>query len=339
MQSSTRRRWFQFSPLALLALMVLVALLCALVVAPARRQHDAVQRILDRGGYVTYDFEPEVGTPVPGPFYTPKPPGPVWLRAIVGDDYFQSVRSVDFHVFDNSDSDDVADVVRAVTAFPRLESLELCSSKIADEDLKAISKLTSLKRLSIRSHRRVPSPITAVGLSYLANLHELEHLEIEGSFGDDALDAISGLNKLRSLQITAPITDAGMVHLARLEQLERLWIDPKHDLDDETEMDFEAISFSDTIDYYCSCLDMDRDPSCDAMLVLHGVTEKTNLKLHLRGPLRDVIDQALEPYGLGFRITKRRFFLTSRAEAIEARKGITDLRKRLPSLTDVRVAW
>jgi hypothetical protein len=339
MQSSTRRRWFQFSTLGLLALMVLVALLCAFVVAPARSQRDAVQRILDRGGYVTYDFEPQLGTPVSGPFYTPQPPGPVWLRAIVGDDYFQSVRSVYFSSLYKPD--DVSDIVIAALAFPDLESLELSSHTIADEDLRAISTLTSLRRLSLQTNNGLDraAPITAAGLAHLANLHELESLTIDGSFSDDALAALSGLSKLRSLHIEAPITDDGMIHLRRLEQLERLSIDSDHDLEGEMEMDCDDISFSDVLDYYCACLDIRRDPSCDAILELHGITENTNIDVHLNGPRRVVIDQTLEPHNLGFCITKRRFFLTSRSDAIAARQGITDLRRQLPNLTDVRVPW
>jgi hypothetical protein len=74
-----RRRWFRFSLRMLLVVVTLLCVWLGIQVNAARRQREAVAEILKAGGTVSYDY---------------KPPGPVWGRNAIGDDYFQTVNAV-----------------------------------------------------------------------------------------------------------------------------------------------------------------------------------------------------------------------------------------------------
>ena len=80
--SKPRRRWFQYS---LRTLFVLVTVLCvclAVTANRARRQREAVKAIESVGGQVRYEYQYVSGQ---------EPPGPEWLRELIGDEYFVSV--------------------------------------------------------------------------------------------------------------------------------------------------------------------------------------------------------------------------------------------------------
>ncbi|HEV7221052.1 MAG TPA: hypothetical protein VGN42_00025 [Pirellulales bacterium] len=121
------RRWLQ---VRLSTLLIFVALLCMFLgwqANQARRQRHVVAVIEKLGGSVEYDYQYPAGPwrNVLDVDYTwdcdrsAKPPGPKWLRGLIGDEYF----------------------VRVVSA--NLFSAEV----VSDDDLKAIGKLTSLREL------------------------------------------------------------------------------------------------------------------------------------------------------------------------------------------------
>ena len=65
--------------------MVLVTVLCVwlgLVSERARKQREAVEAIEKVGGAVRYEYQSKSGQ---------EPPGPKWLRELVGEEYFVSV--------------------------------------------------------------------------------------------------------------------------------------------------------------------------------------------------------------------------------------------------------
>ena len=57
----------------------------------ARKQRAAVDWIEKAGGSVFYDYQPDPSGDIPAA----KPPGPAWLRKLLGDDYFADVTSVE----------------------------------------------------------------------------------------------------------------------------------------------------------------------------------------------------------------------------------------------------
>ena len=59
----------------------------------ARKQKDAVDAIQSLGGSVVYYYQQIAPVSAGGGFTTAKPPGPTWLRRILGDEYFVKVYS------------------------------------------------------------------------------------------------------------------------------------------------------------------------------------------------------------------------------------------------------
>ena len=93
-----RHRWFQYSLRSFLVLLTALAVWLGIVVNRAREQREAVKAIEALGGAVAYDWQQDI-PPGTFPFYSPvasQPPGPAWLRRIVGDDFFQNASQVNF---------------------------------------------------------------------------------------------------------------------------------------------------------------------------------------------------------------------------------------------------
>ena len=88
-----KRRWLQFS---LRTLFVVVTLLCVwlgIIVIQAREQRLAVEAIRAVGGFAHYTYQYSAPTGVlrwPKVLGNPPPPlpGPVWLRKLIGPEYF-----------------------------------------------------------------------------------------------------------------------------------------------------------------------------------------------------------------------------------------------------------
>src|SRR4029078_6454612 len=95
------RRWFRFGLRTLLAGVTVFCIWLGFQVNAARRQHAAVQAILQAGGRVASDYQ-MVPVPVaPDDFNindAAMPRTPSWLGSIFGDDFFCNVIYVGFSV-------------------------------------------------------------------------------------------------------------------------------------------------------------------------------------------------------------------------------------------------
>src|SRR4051794_14492552 len=88
-----RRRWLQFSLRTLLIVISLFAGWLAVQVNRAHRSQAAIAAIRQFGGQVQYDYETGAdGLPVKNAL----PPGPAWLRNLIGVEYFANVKAVEF---------------------------------------------------------------------------------------------------------------------------------------------------------------------------------------------------------------------------------------------------
>ena len=88
------RRLFRFSLRTMLALMVVFSLWLGGKVNRARQQKAAVEWVRRTGGFVIYDYEILLLTPLPITDSERKPPGPQWLHDLIGVDYFATVEYV-----------------------------------------------------------------------------------------------------------------------------------------------------------------------------------------------------------------------------------------------------
>ncbi|MEQ8790013.1 MAG: hypothetical protein RIC55_27200 [Pirellulaceae bacterium] len=117
----------------------------------ARRAHDqrlGVAAVEEVGGSVLYDFEADgLG----------QPPGPVWLRSLIGDDFFCRVEIVMFWNPQTGDDD-----LRHLHRFSAVREVYLDRTRITDAGLRHLEHLTSLRLLAIEE-----TAVTEEGLARL----------------------------------------------------------------------------------------------------------------------------------------------------------------------------
>jgi hypothetical protein len=130
----------------------------------ARRQRATVDALAKRGWVVYYDWavSPDDSDLLPrtedkiwvltANVEDPQPPGPSWLRNLLGVDFF-------------------AHAVRAYQTSPN----------VWDADLRHIERLTRLQRLDLRGRT-----VTDAGLKHLEGLKDLKSLELTGTATTDA---------------------------------------------------------------------------------------------------------------------------------------------------------
>ncbi len=166
-----KRRWFQFSLRSLLIFVTLVG--CGLgwlgfKVRAASRQQANVAAIVKLGGSVEYDYDNDAqGNRVPNP----TPPGPKWLRGLLGDDFFRDVTGCDLTDKPVTDAE-----LKHVANFAKLKWLFLDGTQVTDAGLEQLEGLTELTELSL-----VRTQITEAGLEHLKGLTQLEELHLYGT--------------------------------------------------------------------------------------------------------------------------------------------------------------
>jgi hypothetical protein len=175
---------------------ILVALVGALLavgvpLGPWYRQHRAVERVKkELNADVMYDYQLRGGE------YDldAVPPGPAWLRSLLGDDVFAHVAMLAI----SRPSDGATPDLDVLLQFPQLKEL-VVGYEIGNEELKPIGRLPNLETLDIiRS----------------------------GTVSDAGLEHLGKLTRLRELRLAGDqISDRGLAHLARNTDLRTLILD------------------------------------------------------------------------------------------------------------------
>jgi hypothetical protein len=210
------RRWFRFS---LRTMMVVVTLLCVwlgVVSNRANRQRRAVETITSHSGHVRYDYQrddPFAGNPFAD---DPPPPGPDWMRNLIGIDYFATVVEVDIN-------EDVAndDIVAALGDLPHLRSLALGGAGVTDSVLARARRMDQLHTLGVGW-----SAVSEAGWEPIEQLSNLKRLFLAGpNVSDSTLSHFKGLSELTILALNeVQVTDSGLKQLKSLVHLEQLRI-------------------------------------------------------------------------------------------------------------------
>ncbi|QEG33185.1 leucine-rich repeat domain-containing protein [Bythopirellula goksoeyrii] len=189
--------------------------LCAIglgIVAHRMRTQRKVQELLDRNLHISFDYQLD-----PTGNYLPeiRSPTPKWLRQIVGEDYFRTVR----HVTHSGDIDIRDDDMKHLAAFPELVILDLHNNRISGVGLHKIAHLHKLKRLDLRDNW-----VDDAGLQALQGMTNLRSLNLsENRFTDDGLEYLAPLIHLKSLDLSDNhLTGEGLKHLQGLSELEYL---------------------------------------------------------------------------------------------------------------------
>ena len=209
-------RWrFQFSIRSLLVLTVAVAVPCswmAVKMQQVERQREAVTAIKNMGGDGLYGWEVGGFSQPPEP-----PPGPEWLRRLLGKEFFASVTDVDLAeprlgfdglMYLKVPCPDAG--LENLKEMPGLKWLRLDGSQVTDAGLKHVGSLSALETLEVAN-----TGITDAGLKHLEGLTTLIALDLSGTRVTDAgLDSLKGLNKLERLSLGGTqVTDDGVKQL------------------------------------------------------------------------------------------------------------------------------
>jgi Leucine-rich repeat (LRR) protein len=244
-----KRRWLQFSLRTLLVTMLVVGAASGWIgsrLQRARHQEQVVKQLTQLGASVFYDFEWENFEEVllTLNFDSPRtPPGPEWLRSLVGDDCFRRVVGVHFQSGHRSEevvrlAATLPDVIylnlsgyadqnltdaglAALANLPKLEQLEVNNSaRITNDGLRVLPRLTKLQGLVLTGNKQMD----VSGLRHIAGLPNLRTLEYDANcFDEDDLGQLCGVTSLQKLKLL------GLVHsmkalatLGRLPALEEL---------------------------------------------------------------------------------------------------------------------
>jgi Leucine-rich repeat (LRR) protein len=267
-ESKPKRRWHQYSLRTLMICVTLFAVACSwfeVKMQQAKRQREAVEAFLPTRNHkaafaVIYDYNFDKS----GNYIrNAQPPGPVWLRNLLGIDFMSNVVEIE-------GSGNITDAqLLCLKVFPRLrslhflfphitgdkfaflqglnqlETLDLTESKLNDAGMRQIEGLAHLKCLFL-IHARITDAgleylkglsrlealylaknnITGAGLECLNELTNLKNLDMANTYlTDDGLKHLRGLSKLQYLDLrNTSVTDAGLVHLKGLHQLKSLRI-------------------------------------------------------------------------------------------------------------------
>ena len=142
------------------------------------------------------------------------PPGPEWLRNLLGVDLFSEVVRVS--LYDTWIKDDGLDHLKSLG---HLNELNLSNTQVTDAGMKYIENLSQLKVLGVIGTR-----VTDAGMEHLKGLRELQSLGLaETTLTDAGLMHIKGLTQLKRLFLDdTHVTDAGLEQLDGLRRLEML---------------------------------------------------------------------------------------------------------------------
>ncbi len=173
---------------------------------------------LERGGCWTlyqYQIPEEPGAKVPE-----EPPGPRWLRDILGQDFFAGPAVVLVPDLDPS----LRPHNRVAFALWEVQKLRLTDAQLNEVDLRRLRWLGKLEELSLEGTQARDEH-----LRLIAKLHGLRILILNGTrIGDKGLPYLKELKKLEVLEMDQgddpQVTDAGVRHLAQLTQLRFLRI-------------------------------------------------------------------------------------------------------------------
>jgi hypothetical protein len=163
----------------------------------ARRQKRALDAIVKLHGFVQYAHQFPDGKWRPKQLNRAEPPGPAWLRARLGDEYFF-----------------------------RVVGLQFPETPVSDEDLAHVGMLTDLEYLSFIAGRQGPR-ITGIGLAHLRHLTRLRFLDLLGHpVTDDGLRHLPSLPQLETIDLrSTKITDTGLEQLKRFKKLRHVALD------------------------------------------------------------------------------------------------------------------
>lgn len=236
---------------AVQALLVAVSLpwvglaICAKRADQAIRQRHAVEAIRTSGGSAIYDFQMRGGKVL----VSPHPPGPDWLRDIVGVDFLARVEVVTLTAPNDKSLSAIADlgalrslalsgeklkngdVLSIVSRLKRLRSLWLYNFTVDEACWKTLGKINSLETLNLWGTK-----LTSAAVGEIKRLPRLKYLVLGSTETTDAqLRQIAEAKSLEDVGMIdcSQVTDSGLLELRGLPNLKRVTIWGKTKITDQ----------------------------------------------------------------------------------------------------------
>jgi hypothetical protein len=183
----------------------------------ARKDRFAVQTIQQVGGLVIYDFMLAQSEKVRGDLDKAVPPGPTWLRGLVGDEFF--MRPVGLVFREGTITDDG---LRHVGLFRDLKAIHLDDRGISDAGVKHLASMETVERLFLSRNF-----VTDEGLLHLAGLKNLHQLHLDSNqISDAGLEYLSRMDNLKTLCIRGNlVTKDGVTRLQRTRPQLKIFCD------------------------------------------------------------------------------------------------------------------
>ncbi len=157
------RRFFRYS---LRTLFVVVTVFCVFLGIPVRRaldQKHVAEAFRNLGGSLKISYEYQITQSAP--------PGPEWLRRLIGDDYFFTIVALELRGSNINDAN-----LAAIKRLTDIRWLDIDATKITDDGLEHLTGLTDLQRLNL-----VNTKITDTGMEHLEGLTTLRWLNLYGT--------------------------------------------------------------------------------------------------------------------------------------------------------------
>ena len=130
----------------------------------ARHQGQLIAEVLKVGGTVGFDYQLGYQTNLGPPNVTAVPPGPAWLRSVIGDEPFRSPIAL----YLRGDAITDAFIAKHLAEFTELKVLSIESPSVTDEALSHVARLHSLEALDLNCPQVTPAGI--LQLNELAKL-------------------------------------------------------------------------------------------------------------------------------------------------------------------------
>jgi hypothetical protein len=170
---------FQFRLRSLLVLTLIVAVPCAYCsrkLERKRREREVLKTVSDCGADVVFDYQSDKRGGVQA-----EPPGPKWLREILGDDFFGEATFCFARIIEDVEAERLTNALKELPYLEEVE-VEMCGMD-TDATLAKLAELTQIKDLHLSSAMR----LTDAGLMHLKRLTGLRRLSMAGEFSDAAI--------------------------------------------------------------------------------------------------------------------------------------------------------
>ena len=195
-----KRRWLQFSLRSLLIFTTICAMACGWLAKRIEMKRKEREAFCHFAPGVAYDYQIDSSSERKID-RNAEPPGPKWLRQVLGDNFFGKVVRVD------------------------IQGGHKIGQQITDADMKFLADLPDLESVDFWHQ-----PVTDKGVAYIATLPQLRTLLLDGTgITDVGVERLKELTELQTLGLSSTqISDAGLVSLKGLTELEALYLSNTH---------------------------------------------------------------------------------------------------------------